>query len=254
TAASLSPTGCLFFLFFPLTLYYLGRLVLPLLRLDPELGADFGLVFLTGALLAPLILFLAHSLLPNLLPLSLGLAALVGLLQYLCRPEPGPSEKTCKRDILEPAVVLLSLLAATFWARGLLRSVVVGETEVRYNNWVDSFNHASIMSCLTTNHTLWELGNYELSTEPPIFYHYTTYLYPALLTRAERVTAYQAILGLWIPLGTFLSGLGAYAFGLLCFGRKAGFCAAAAVLLLPDPAYTWPGHPWFSYHWMQQIL
>ncbi|HZV04021.1 MAG TPA: hypothetical protein VE999_02930 [Gemmataceae bacterium] len=244
--------GIVFALLYPLTAYYLGRLIFAIVNVEPLVKRSFAVLFLLGYLALGLLQFAAHSWLPGSLGWQFAaIAAVVLLGQLLLHPR---EERTPAPDAgVSVYLCGFCLLAATCWARGLLRPVHLDGTEVVFRHWMDFFIHASFITRITTGPGLWAMGNGEIAGMPAIFYHYASYFGPATQTLFSGETAYDAARGCWVPLGTFLTGLAAYAVVLPWAGRAGGICAAAALLTLPDPSYYWPNNGYLGYHWLQQV-
>ncbi len=244
--------GICFALLYPLTAYYLGRLVLAAVKVEPLVKRSFAVLFLLGYLTLGLLQLAVHSFLPGPLGWQFGAIAAAALLsQLLLRPEP---ECPAAADGWVSVYLCgFCLLAATCWAWGLLHSIQLDGAEVVFHHWMDLFIHASFIARLTAEPGLWGMGNAEIAGLPAKFYHYASYLGPATQTLLSGTTAYDAARSCWTPVGTFLTGLAAYAVVLPWAGRAGGICAAAALLTLPDPSHYWPNTGHLAYHWLQQI-
>ncbi len=150
-------------------------------------------------------------------------------------------------------VVVFSLTAASCWARGLLHPRQPLNAQVEFPHWSDYFDHAAFTAQFLAPEHLWRYGNYEISRMPTPLYHYGSYLFTAGLAAFGSISAYDAVVSLWTPLGTFLTGLAAYVLAASFGGRLAGLCALISLLVLPDASYYGLKNPWFRYHWLQQI-
>jgi hypothetical protein len=243
-----------YFLLLPVAAYYAGRAVLAPVRSGCLACRSLPLLLLTGCLALALALCVVRLGLPGSLRLhALLVAGAFVLLQGRVAGQK-PREQGCLTDGWVGLFVIgFALVAATFWARGLLRSVQGAGDEIVYRNWMDFFIHANLSARFLPRETVWSLGNYELHRSPAALYHYASYLFPATLAAFTGTGTYDAVLALWTPLGTFLTGLAAYCLTASWAGRGAGLCAAVALLVLPDPSSYGFRHPAFGYHWKQQI-
>jgi hypothetical protein len=241
-----------FALLYPLTAYYLGRLVLAAVNVEVCVKTSFAVLFLLGYLALGLIQLAVHSLLPGLLGWQFGVIfATVLLGQLLLVPrDQNPAAPDAWGSVY---LCGFCLLAATCWARGLLRPVQFDGREVVFRHWWDFFIHASLIARFTTELGLWRMGNGEIAGLPPVFYHYASYLGPVTQTLFSGQSALEAARGYWTPMGTFLTGLAAYVLVLPWAGRGGGVCAAVALLVVPDASHYWPANCWLAYHWLQQI-
>jgi hypothetical protein len=255
TCGRLNLPGAFFFLLYPWTVDRMGRLVAPRLGVEPALVGSFPFRFLAGFLALTLAQLLAHTLLPGSLAAHfLILAAIVHAGWFLRRRRlagPGPERRTAAPA--EMLLVVLCLLAATCWSRGLLVSVDVRDDQVVYHNWKDRLEHANITARLLGDRSLWRMGHYALAGLPAPVYHYAGYLPVATAAVFTGSTALDAVLSTWNPLGNFLIGLAAYSLVLPWAGRWGGICATIAVVLLPDASYYWPANAVLRYHWLQQV-
>src|SRR6516164_7697597 len=74
---ALTPASAAFFVLYPLCAYYLGRLLLGSIVLEPILKQSFALTFQAGYLALHLLQFAVHSLLPG--PLVVQFGAIFGV-------------------------------------------------------------------------------------------------------------------------------------------------------------------------------
>lgn len=244
--------GIAFALLYPLASYYLGRLILAAVDIEPLIKRSFAALFLLGYLALGLIQFAAHSCLPGSLEVQFAVIVPIVLLGQFLLPveDRGVPSADAWTTVYVSA---FCLLAATCWARGLLQSIHADGAEVVFCNWMDFFVHASFIARFTAAPGLWGMGNAELAGLPASFYHYASYLAPATQTLFTGQSALDAARGCWVPLGTFLTGLAAYVIVLPWAGRAGGVCAAVALLTLPDPSFYWPSNGFLGYHWLQQV-
>jgi hypothetical protein len=242
----------LFCLLLPLALHAGGRSVLLLFPRGDRAARSLPLVLLTGGLALPLALFALKACLPGALRLHTLVVLAVVLLPRRRPAVPRPSAPRAG-DWAGLFAVCFGLIAATFWSRGLLRSVRPEGDAVLFGGWMDFFVHANVAARFLPGSTLWSLGNYELAGLPAGLYHYAGYLYPAALADFTGTSTHAAVLGLWAPLGTFLMGLAAYTLAAAWRGRSTGLCALAALVCLPDASHYAARNPYLAYHWKVQI-
>ena len=255
TCGRLNLPGAFFFLLYPWTVNRTGRLVTPRLGVEPVLGRSFPFRFLVGFTVLTLAQFLAHTLLPGSLAAHfLILAALVEMGWFLRRRQgTGRGPERHAPTPAEMLLVVLCLLAATCWSRGLLVSVVVRGDQVVFHNWSDYLEHANIVARFLGGKGLWGMGNYALTGLPAPLYHYAGYLPAATAAVFTGSTALDAVLSTWNPLGNVLIGLAAYTLVLPWAGRRGGSAPRSRPCCSPTPPITGPPTPYLRPHWLQQI-
>ncbi len=255
TRGRLSLPGLVFFLLYPVAVDRTGRLITPWLGVESALRRSFPFRFLAGFTVLSLAQFLAHSLVPG--SLATQFLILAGLVEtgWWLRRRQGTGQEP-ERSAPVPAeffLVVLCLLAATCWSRGLLVSVDVRGDSVVFRNWIDYLEHGNIIARFLGGESLWRMGNYALAGLPTPVYHYAGYLPAATAAVFAGSTALDAALSTWNPLGNVLIGLAAYTLVLPWAGKWGGLCATVAAVLLPDASYYWPANTHLRYHWLQQV-
>jgi hypothetical protein len=234
-----------FLLFLPYLLLAYGRLITTSLMLPSSFILDFilGVVAISIAVVIWKI-FVPFSLWILLLVL---LVSLVGTSKLLPQTPPEPMSG------IEFLAVIVSLVAATGWSQDLLAPIKANDGQFLFKPWSDFFFHATIVARSLGEQTLAQAGNYEWQGLPAIVYHYASYSLTILLVKVASVRAYIAVVAFWTPFGCFLSGLAAYALGSVFWNPKAGLAALAAVMMIPDAALLDFGHPYYGYHWLQEV-
>lgn len=149
--------------------------------------------------------------------------------------------------------VLLALAGATLWARDTLSPLQPQGATVLMKPWLDSFYHAVNVRLFGDAHGAATIEDFRMAGVPARFYHYASYLTPALVRNAGAFSGFEAFAALLVPLGLFTTGLGAAALVGSWWGGWAGVGAVAAVLLVPDGFHQGGGNPFLGYHWMQQV-
>ncbi|MEP6601683.1 MAG: hypothetical protein ABJB49_07700 [Nitrospirota bacterium] len=222
-----------------------GGIVTTLLRLPSFFTFDYivGVAVISTAvfcwkLLAPLSLWL----------LLVGLIATVAVVPALLQ-----RRQPQRVSGLELLAVVVSLVAATGWSQDLLSPTRAMEGTVVFKPWSDFFFHATILARNLTSQTLLEVGNYEWKGLPAIVYHYASYSLPVLVAKVGKVDCYATAVGFWVPFGSFLVGLSAYALGRVVWSEGAGLAALAGAVLIPDLYLAGLAHPFYGYFWLQHI-
>lgn len=89
----------------------------------------------------------------------------------------------------------------------------------------------------------------ELAGFPRPFYHYASYLLPAVFAQPYDLPGLPLATSVWLPLGFFTMCAGAYAFGVALSGPAGGVAAVAALTLLPDAGDYGLGNALFGFGW-----
>ena len=150
-------------------------------------------------------------------------------------------------------VVALCLLAATLWCQDSIRPVSVQGDTVTFKPWIDGFYHAVHVRIFAESHGAATLEDFRMAGVPARPYHYGVYLFPAFVKQVGDLHSFAAFAGVLVPVGTFFTGLAAYAFFGSLWGPWSGFAASAALLLLPDGSQQGMQNPFLSYHFLTQI-
>jgi hypothetical protein len=247
---TLAAKGCnirviVFFLILPYLLLRTGGIITRSLALPASFTLDFliGVVAISVAVMTWKI-FVPFSLWILLLILFVSVVAVSKVLaQPPGEPMPG----------FELLAIIVSLAATTAWSQDLITPIKTIGGSFLFKPWSDFFFHATIVARSLGSQTLLQAGNYEWKGMPAIVYHYASYSLTICLVKATNVPAYNAVVGFWAPFGCFLSGISAYALGRVFWGHGAGLAALTAVIVIPDAALLNIGHPYYGYHWLQEI-
>lgn len=149
--------------------------------------------------------------------------------------------------------VLVALLGATLWTRDTLHPVELEGTVALVKPWADGFFHAIQIRMFGEAHGASTIQDPSMAGVPARIYHYASYLTAALVRNAGGLSGYETFAGLYVPLGVFMTGLGAAALVGAWWGGWAGVGGVAGLLLLPDGFQQGGGNPFLGYHWMQQV-
>lgn len=140
-------------------------------------------------------------------------------------------------DRAEIAAVVLCVASAGGLVRHYFPPILDDPPDVVFEPIRDHFIHAHQVILLANDAGPKELGRYGLAGEPVPFYHYASYVPPAIVTAFTGERAYDAATAVWMPMGLLFLGLSAYVLGRACFGPAAGVWCAVALLAIPDPTY-----------------
>lgn len=149
--------------------------------------------------------------------------------------------------------VALCLLATTLWCQDSIHPVSQAGDTVVYKPWIDGFYHAIHVRIFAESHGASTIEDFRMAGVVARPYHYGVYMLPAFVKHAADIHSFTAFAGILVPVGTFFTGLAAYAFFGSLWGVRAGLGACAALLLLPDGAQQGMQNPFMSYHFLTQI-
>jgi len=250
----------LFFASFVLVCLVAGHLVHTGLESLLPIRGDVASRFLMGFFFLNILIYVAGICFPFRIVvcvLVLAILVIAGGIVLLIR-YPGNSNNSkvetrndCGRYAL--ASLLVSLVAATLWCRGILiPAVSVGNSTI-FKPWSDSFIHAALITSMRTASSLASLQDIRFAGEHAPFYHIASYIFPSALTSLTLTPSYTAILSFWTPLGIVLTGLAAFVLINSLWGARPAFIASSALLLLPDPSQFLGTSSYLSYHWLQII-
>jgi hypothetical protein len=89
----------------------------------------------------------------------------------------------------------------------------------------------------------------DLADFPRPFYHYASYLLPALFAAPLDLPGLPLATSVWLPLGFFTMCAGAYVFGQTLAGPPGGVSAVAVLTLVPDAADYGLRNAFFGFNW-----
>jgi hypothetical protein len=250
---SLSPTAVAFFLLMPLSMYYLGRGLLRWIDPPAGLGQPFPLAFLAGSLVSGLLLFVMAFLSPLPIHWNCTLVLLIALLFQGVPSRPAQASGNREGTFCTLLAVIVSLAAATCWTRDLRPYARQDGNEIVYRCFSDYFVHAFFVGQLRAEHNLLRLGDPDLVGLPLPFYHYGSYIFPAVVSSWTGQTALDSLASFWTPFGVLLTGLAAYALGSAWWSSRAGLAALIGVLLMPDASTYGAKDAYHSYHWLVAV-
>ena len=242
-----------FFLLMPVGCFCLGFAALRWVRYPIRSAHPFPIAFLSGSVIALLLLFVLH-----VLPISLRVAdvivLLLGIVVYTLAPKTDRAQPAQSPPWLGPSVVVLILCAGTLWTQDLRPYSIQKGEQVIVRPWADIFLHAQSTSMLHDELSIVRLGNPDLVGKHVTIYHFASYMLPASIeVWSNHLTAMDCVACFWIPFAFVLIGFGAFVLASEWWGDVAGIAAMAAVLLLPDaPVYAIPLN-WYSFYWLVAI-
>ena len=153
-------------------------------------------------------------------------------------------------DPMSAWAVALSAALAWLWSDGLMSPLVRHGNEVTLIPWNDFFFHANLVSLFAADEIVSTLDYPALSGVPLPFYHYASYLLPALASSVTGLDTLSAATAIWVPYAFFLMGISAFVLAQSWWGHGAGFGALIAARLLPDASAYGLECTWFSYYWL----
>jgi hypothetical protein len=233
-----------------LVFYLVGTLVSGCRRVSAGVIFDLPLRLLVGYAIFNTALFVLAWLSPLGILADFGILVLVLIgLWIWVRPV-----RRRKSDALASYwVVGIALVAATLWCQDSIHAITVNSGSVMFEPWADTFYHSVHIRMFGASHGSSTIEDFRLAGVSARLYHYAPYLTPAVIKQVSGITAYTACTTILVPMGVFLTGLGAYVLVASRWGRWPGVLACAALLLTPDAAQQWIGNPFLSYHWITQI-
>jgi len=114
--------------------------------------------------------------------------------------------------------------------------------------WIDYAIHGGIISGFG-DPLAQGAQSIELAGFPRPFYHYASYLMPAVLAAPLDLPGLPLATSVWLPLGVFTLCAGAYAFGQVLAGQSGGVGAVAALALVPDAGDYGLRNAFFGFKW-----
>jgi hypothetical protein len=139
--------------------------------------------------------------------------------------------------------------AATFmWCRDIAETPQLLAREGMLDAWIDHYIHGGVISQFGDPRAIGR-GSMDMADFPKPFYHYASYLLPAVFAAPLELPGLPLSTSVWLPIGFFTMCCGAYALGAVLGGRVGGVAALAALTLLPDASNYGLRNGFFSFHW-----
>jgi hypothetical protein len=143
--------------------------------------------------------------------------------------------------------LLLCAAATLLWCRDIAEVPQILAREHVLPAWIDYFIHGGVISQfgdLRAGRQSIHLAGY-----PAPFYHYASYMLPAVFAGPLDLPGLPAATSVWLPLGFFTMCAGAYALGAALAGPAGGIAAVAALTVLPDASNYGARNGFLSFHW-----
>ncbi len=159
------------------------------------------------------------------------------------------------KDMTEITVTLGAIVISTIWCLDILQPIKWTPEFMRITAWGDVFYHMSQINVFSRVDAISQASDILMGGMPFRPYHYASYLWPALITRATGLSSYFAFASFMLPVGLVVISLSAYTFCASIFGRPAALMAGLLILLLPDPAQQGFGNLFLGpFYWSIQTL
>jgi hypothetical protein len=159
------------------------------------------------------------------------------------------------KDYSEVIVSLGAIFISTIWCIELLQPIEWTADFMRMTVWGDVFYHMSEINVFSRVDAISQASDILMGGMPFRPYHYASYLWPALVTRASGASSYLAFASFMLPVGLVVISLSAYILCSSIYGKPAGVVAGLFILLLPDPSQQGFGNLFLGpFHWSIQAL
>jgi hypothetical protein len=112
--------------------------------------------------------------------------------------------------------------------------------------WVDYFVHGGIISQF--GDSLAVRGSVFLADQPPLLYHYATYMLPAALAGLLGEPGLPLATSFWLPMGVLTMCAGAHALGAGLAGPAGALASVAVLTLVPDASTYGLRNGFLSFH------
>ena len=221
---------------------------------------EFGMPFdvAAGFFLANTLLFFLSLASPygmrmnaiTIFSLALPLAA-YGLPRW-GRPAVAVRPEQASAAIAGAIAIVISAIAATIWCRQG-QTVVTADGLVVYQVWRDTFIHVREISAFAQAFGAGTLQDIKLAGGSAPIYHFASYIAPAAAMVFTKASAMSLYAGLQLPLGIFLTGVGAFCLAATFWGVWPAIAATLAVTVLPDAYLQGFANRYLSYAFISQV-
>jgi hypothetical protein len=168
----------------------------------------------------------------------------IGLGTVMRRSTPGP------RRLERGELVALLLCAAVtlLWCHHSAEAPAILSRLGVLPVWIDYMIHGGVISgfgdALAVGRQSVDLADF-----PRLFYHYASYLLPAVFAAPLDLPGLPLATSVWLPLGVFTMCAGAYALGHALAGPTGGVSAVAVLTLVPDASDYGLRNAFFGFDW-----
>ncbi len=159
-------------------------------------------------------------------------------------PERGPRPQRLDRQ--EMAGLAVCGLVTVMWCREIAQAPARLVRDNVLYAWVDYFVHGGIISQF--GDSLAVRGSVFLADQPPLLYHYATYMLPAALAGLLGEAGLPLATSFWLPMGVLTMCAGAYALGAGLAGPAGALAAVAVLTLVPDASTYGLRNGFLSFH------
>jgi hypothetical protein len=148
-------------------------------------------------------------------------------------------------------VLSLATAAGLLWSQDCLQPWTQEGGRTLFVPWNDMWIHSKQVTLL--KYADFQAGRYNYAGARVFFYHYGSYLIPALLARASSLSSLEATTNLWVPTGAMLCWLSVFCSCRLLFREGPSLAAMVLVMTLPDVSSLVFANRFLSFHWLQQV-
>ena len=121
---------------------------------------------------------------------------------------------------------------------------------ITFKPWTDYFIHTANAIMMTGENIM--AGRYEAAGEAASFYHYGSYMLPALIIQTGLADALSIMTSFWATLGGVLAFIALFSLSKFIWGWQTGILAVTTLLLLPDASHQLFEHSYFGFQWLLQ--
>jgi hypothetical protein len=172
-------------------------------------------------------------------------AAIVAVLVFVLRPR---SIFVTRVGCAEPLGFLLCAAVTLLWCRHSAEAPAVLARTGVLPVWIDYVVHGGAISSFG-DPLAQGRQSFELAGFPRPFYHYASYVLPAVLAAPLDLPGLPLATSAWLPLGFFTLCVGGYLFGQALAGPGGGVAAVAVLGLVPESGDYGMRNAFFSFDW-----
>jgi len=148
----------------------------------------------------------------------------------------------------EPLAFLLCAAVTLLWCRHSAEAPAVLARTGVLPVWIDYMGHGGVISgfgdALAQGRESFDLAGF-----PRPFYHYASYVLPAMLAAPLDLPGLPLATSAWLPVGFFTLCVGGYVLGQGLAGPAGGVAAVAVLALLPEAGDYAMRNAFFSFDW-----
>jgi hypothetical protein len=156
---------------------------------------------------------------------------------------------TAQEDWVDIGVITVGALLILWFSRHIAQALPQLLLTGTLNAWIDYYGHGALIAQVGDSLAI-NRQNILFVDQPPIFYHYASYLVPAAMLSLTGLPGLGIATAILLPFGLLIAFAGLYGLGSELSGQVSGMFAVITVACLPDGSQYLLKNGFFGFHWL----